>query len=284
MAIIKGSFETEFVTVYNKTARDTRLSLQARGLLLYLLSLPGDWKISRKQLAKDNGINDKTIQKQLNELKEHGYAYYQATQEKGRFTGGDYMIFPTPQKQPEDFIKKANPKTSQANKQRGSTGDPKSGSPVNAATGKQGQHTKKESYKEISAAANADPATPEPEFNFDLILAWIITQLKKTGHDLTAGDEVSIEAALHDYHDSASKPRRAPAFDWCEQALINRYRTLQRSARNGAARDKVSSAVVNQLETQASVIKQHTDNMKPRTMADRMDTSWADGLDLPEEA
>ena len=82
MAIVKGRFDSEFVTVYNATARDTSLSLQARGLLLYLLSLPDDWNVSRKQVAKDNNINEKIFQKCLKELKDKGYLGHINTQEE----------------------------------------------------------------------------------------------------------------------------------------------------------------------------------------------------------
>lgn len=136
MAICKGNYATEFVTLPNTTARDTRLSLQARGLLLYLISLPGDWKVSRKHLARENGINEKTIQKYINELKEYGYATYQTSKVNGRFTGGDYLIYPIPQK------------TAETSNTGGSTADPKSGSPVNWAGEKAVDIQKKDLDKE----------------------------------------------------------------------------------------------------------------------------------------
>lgn len=151
VAICKGNYVTEFVTLPNTTARDTRLSLQARGLLLYLISLPGDWKVSRKHLARENGVNEKTIQKYINELKEYGYATYQISKVNGRFTGGDYLIYPIPQK------------TAEASNTGGSTADPKSGSPVNWAGEKAVDIQKKDLDKEKKETKEKKKKKPAPE-------------------------------------------------------------------------------------------------------------------------
>ena len=144
MAINKGRHESDFTTVYNQTARDTNLSLQARGLLLYMLSLPGNWKVYRKQLAADNNINEKTVQKYMNELKENGYAEYIQTRKNGRLTGGEYYIYPIPQK----HLKATGGATS--------TTDPKNG-PVEKAPGEKHTHIqKKEVKKEILSSVEVE--------------------------------------------------------------------------------------------------------------------------------
>ena len=261
MAIVKGSFESSFVTVYNKTARDTRLSLQARGLLLYLLSLPGDWKVSRKQLAKDNDLNEKTLQKYINELKEHGYATYHKSKNNGRFTGGDYCIYPTPQKE------------LQPSKINTSTVDPNFGSPEKPPAENLGLHTKKESYKENNSSKPADAG-----FDFDLILVWIINQMSNI-QQLTEADKIFIEGSLYDYRDSAESPRRAQAFSWVEIALQNRLRTLQRTAKTSAARDELNQSQKNRIRAQTDIVDQHTRTMEMQNGDHRNDTSWAVGLD-----
>ena len=170
MAIVKGAFDAEFVTVYNKTARDTRLSLQARGLLIYLLSLPGGWRVSRNQLASDNHVNNKTIQKYLNELKEFGYACYRSVKENGRFVGGDYHIFPTPQ----ETIERPPEKPAQPSKTAASTGDPKSGSPKTWVAGEAGQHIKKETNKEINKKT-----TTTGKLDFDVFALALLSLIRE---------------------------------------------------------------------------------------------------------
>ncbi|MDD7805755.1 MAG: hypothetical protein PUP46_09415 [Endozoicomonas sp. (ex Botrylloides leachii)] len=73
MAIVNVSIESGFTQIPNETARDTNLSFQARGLLLYIRSLPHDWKIKPNQIAKENKINRKTLDKYLKELRDAGY-------------------------------------------------------------------------------------------------------------------------------------------------------------------------------------------------------------------
>lgn len=63
MAIHKGSVREKFTQIPNTTHQDTSLSLQCRGLLGYLISLPDDWVVRPEQLAKANGIAKNTAYK-----------------------------------------------------------------------------------------------------------------------------------------------------------------------------------------------------------------------------
>ena len=57
----------------NYHLRDVGLSLQAKGLLSVILSLPPDWNYSIHGLALISKEGDKAIKSTLDELKEHGY-------------------------------------------------------------------------------------------------------------------------------------------------------------------------------------------------------------------
>ena len=57
----------------NYHLRDVGLSLQAKGLLSVILSLPPDWKYSIHGLALISKEGDKAVKSTLDELKEHGY-------------------------------------------------------------------------------------------------------------------------------------------------------------------------------------------------------------------
>ena len=52
MAIIRQKRKKRFSIVDNKVIEDKRLSFKARGLLIYMLSKPDDWKFFTGELVK----------------------------------------------------------------------------------------------------------------------------------------------------------------------------------------------------------------------------------------
>lgn len=63
----------QFTQVANDAARDSRLSLQARGLLVMLLSFTDGWQTSERRLADQCGCGRRRIRTCLDELESHGY-------------------------------------------------------------------------------------------------------------------------------------------------------------------------------------------------------------------
>lgn len=63
-----------FVQVHRETCQDKRLSFKARGLLVYILSLPEDWEIRVAHLAREGKEGREAIRGAFDELEEHGYA------------------------------------------------------------------------------------------------------------------------------------------------------------------------------------------------------------------
>jgi hypothetical protein len=61
--IQKGRCNEPYTTIPNDLLQDKTLSWQARGLLVYLLSLPGDWVINKTYLHRGSEQNgrDATI-------------------------------------------------------------------------------------------------------------------------------------------------------------------------------------------------------------------------------
>ncbi|HBM17423.1 MAG TPA: hypothetical protein DD381_13935 [Lentisphaeria bacterium] len=71
--------------------------MRAKGLLAYLLSLPDDWQINRKELTGhfSNGIE--SISAALQELVKSGYIVrFQIRDESQRFSEMIYDVFETP--------------------------------------------------------------------------------------------------------------------------------------------------------------------------------------------
>ena len=144
MAIINVAVDSGFTQIPNETARDTSLSLQARAILLYIRSLPHDWKIRPDHIAKENNINRKTLEKYLKELREAGYIEYVRYRDEktSRLTGGDYMVYPYPKNKLE------------ASNSKGLSITPNFGGVENLRRGNSGVHTKKESTKKESKSVS----------------------------------------------------------------------------------------------------------------------------------
>lgn len=65
--------DSGFLIVRNEVARDNRLSLKARGLLLLILSRPDNWRTTADQLATENKEGRTAILSAFKELREVGY-------------------------------------------------------------------------------------------------------------------------------------------------------------------------------------------------------------------
>jgi hypothetical protein len=93
--------ERDYLTVSNTTVQDARLSWEARGLLVYLLSLPPDWDIRVSHLQRQGGAGRDALRRMLRELQELGYASgigrdSQERGERGRFGQTEIRVYETP--------------------------------------------------------------------------------------------------------------------------------------------------------------------------------------------
>jgi hypothetical protein len=101
--------ERDFLIVANTTVQDERLSWEARGLLVYLLSLPPDWDIRVSHLQKQSragrGAGRDALRGMLRELQEFGYASgvgreTQGRGERGRFGQTEIRVYESPRLNP----------------------------------------------------------------------------------------------------------------------------------------------------------------------------------------
>lgn len=102
MSIIRAARKSQFYSLPTATIDDDRLSWEARGLLVYLLSKPDHWKVQVKDLMNrtKNAIGrsagrDK-VYTIINELRAAGYLVRFFKREDGDFSGVEYEIFDTP--------------------------------------------------------------------------------------------------------------------------------------------------------------------------------------------
>ncbi len=97
MAIIKIHKKTRFVVVDNKLARNSHLTLKAKGLMLYLLSLPSDKNITVKELEKHTIEGLDALHNAVSELITEGYIEKRTYRdEKGLFKT-EYTVYEYPQ-------------------------------------------------------------------------------------------------------------------------------------------------------------------------------------------
>jgi len=88
-----------FFMVSRKLAQDDRLSWKAKGVLLYLLSLPDDWEIHEVELAKHSPDGLWSLRSALKELLIYGYVVRrQVRREHGHFCGYSYLVYEDPLK------------------------------------------------------------------------------------------------------------------------------------------------------------------------------------------
>lgn len=98
MAKITVSKSKNFSIVSNDILRDTNLSMKARFMLVYMLSLADTWEYSVAGLAKTIGCGRDAITSGIKELEEHGYLVRErARDEKGRLKEMEYTIYEVPQ-------------------------------------------------------------------------------------------------------------------------------------------------------------------------------------------
>ncbi len=96
MALIRGNhnFDDHFAQIPNDWLRDSRISLEARGLLAQIMSHKPGWNMSVKSIAAQNGIGRDKVRRIFDELIKHGYLERSETQnhdEKGHLAGYDYV-------------------------------------------------------------------------------------------------------------------------------------------------------------------------------------------------
>lgn len=92
-----------YVRIDRAAAQDSRLSLEARGLFVYLRSKPRDWRIVPEDIQREGKIGRDKAYKLLRELLAAGYLERpRVRQSNGTFLWGDYRLRETSAPLPEN--------------------------------------------------------------------------------------------------------------------------------------------------------------------------------------
>ena len=103
-----------FTSIHNKLINDSRISLKAKGIMLYMLSKPENWKYYPKEIAKNSKDGLDSVYSGIKELIEAGYI------SRTRHSDGtiDYFVFEDVEENDIiDFSKKENPNRENPNRE-----------------------------------------------------------------------------------------------------------------------------------------------------------------------
>lgn len=92
--IRRAEHNDNYMQISNDTVRDARLSFEARGFLVFILSMADDWSFSIKGLMAQTGLKRSVVLKLIGELRDAGYIYIkQETGKGGIFTAKTWEIY-----------------------------------------------------------------------------------------------------------------------------------------------------------------------------------------------
>ncbi|WP_394868232.1 DnaD domain protein [Staphylococcus borealis] len=110
MAVFRVYKESgNFVTVHKSFIHDDNLSWKAKGILLYLLSRPDDWRIYETELNKHSSDGRDSLRTGIKELEDAGYIHRtRRRNEKGQLREYEYQVFEQPNQIGKTYVGKAN--------------------------------------------------------------------------------------------------------------------------------------------------------------------------------
>lgn len=110
MAVFRVYKESgNFVTVHKSFIHDDNLSWKAKGILLYLLSRPDDWRIYETEMNKHSSDGRDSLRTGIKELERAGYIHRtRRRNEKGQLREYEYEVFEQPNQIGKTYVGKTN--------------------------------------------------------------------------------------------------------------------------------------------------------------------------------
>ena len=96
MEVIRVIKNKNYTTISNQLFKDKTISLKAKGLMAYLLSLPNDWDLSINGIVACSKEGRRSIGNTIKEIFNAGYIERTQVRDKGKFVGYDYFVFEKP--------------------------------------------------------------------------------------------------------------------------------------------------------------------------------------------
>lgn len=183
MPVFRVEKNKSYTVMSNHHLRNKTLSLKAKGLLSQMLSLPEDWDYTLAGLASINRESKDAIRSAVQELEAAGYVVRrQTTDEHGKFSANEYVIYETPQfepqpeppEEPKHMASETAPSASQPLSQpllddplseNPTTENPMAGNP--SPENPTQLNTKRSSTEELSTDVTNNPSYPIPSYPSD---------------------------------------------------------------------------------------------------------------------
>ena len=142
MSTFRVNKNVNYTVMSNHHLQDKRLSLKAKGLLSYMLSLPDDWDYSLKWLTTGCRDGIDSVRSAVHELEDGGYLCRSKVRDaRGRIIDYNYEVFELPQK--ERIEKRPAPVPNSPSSENPMSGFPTLENPTQQNTNK--QNTKRQS-------------------------------------------------------------------------------------------------------------------------------------------
>lgn len=142
MSTFRVNKNVNYTVMSNYHLQDKKLSLKAKGLLSYMLSLPDDWDYSLKGLATGCKDGIDSVRSAVHELEDGGYLCRSKVRDaRGRIIDYNYEVFELPQK--ERIEKRPAPVPNSPSSENPMSDFPTSENPTQQNTNK--QNTKRQS-------------------------------------------------------------------------------------------------------------------------------------------
>ena len=142
MSTFRVNKNVNYTVMSNYHLQDKKLSLKAKGLLSYMLSLPDDWDYSLKGLATGCKDGIDSVRSAVHELEDGGYLCRSKVRDaRGRIIDYNYEVFELPQKEPAEDVPVPAPDSPSS--ENPTSGFPTLENPIQQNTNK--QNTKRQS-------------------------------------------------------------------------------------------------------------------------------------------
>ena len=142
MSTFRVNKNVNYTVMSNHHLQDKRLSLKAKGLLSYMLSLPDDWDYSLKGLTTGCRDGIDSVRSTVRELEARGYLRRSKVRDaRGRIVDYNYEVFELPQKESAEDV--PVPASDSPSSENPTSGFPTLENPIQQNTNK--QNTKRQS-------------------------------------------------------------------------------------------------------------------------------------------
>ncbi len=158
--IMKRKHSGSFAVVPNITANDNQLSIDALGLLVFLLSKPNDWQVNVANLRKRFEIGRDRVYAILKQLESAGYVRKSQSKKSksNQFCTVEYIVFDTPEAAKSEELNEPLPENTDA----GISRTYEEAASVFAVSGKQGHIQKTDITKPIEGEKSANAGAIAP--------------------------------------------------------------------------------------------------------------------------